>query len=151
MRDMPTIFTSIIEGQIPGRFVWSDERCVAFATIAPITDGHMLIVPRAEVDRFTEADDALLAHLTTVAKRIGAALESSFDAPRAAMLIAGFEVPHLHIHVLPAWGESSLSFDRADPDVPAGRLDAAAEKLREALRRAGHGAHVPRLMSSPEV
>lgn len=151
MRGMSTIFTSIIEGHIPGRFVWADERCVVFATIAPISDGHVLVVPREEVDRFTEADDDLFAHLMAVAKRIGSALEASFDAPRAAILVAGFEVPHLHIHVLPAWGESSLGFEHADPDVPAGRLDAAAEKLREALRRAGHGAHVPRELGSPEL
>ncbi|WP_123304395.1 HIT family protein [Bogoriella caseilytica] len=148
---MSTIFTSIIEGQIPGRFVWADEHCVVFATIAPISDGHMLVVPREEVERFTDADDALVAHLMMVAKRIGSALEESFDAPRAAILVAGFEVPHLHIHVLPAWGESSLSFEHADPDVPPGRLDAATEKLREALRRAGHGSQVPREMGSPAL
>lgn len=151
MEGMSTIFSSIIDGEIPGRFVWSDARCVVFSTIAPISDGHMLVVPREEIDRFTEADDDLFAHLMTVAQRIGAALEASFDAPRAAILVAGFEVPHLHIHVLPAWGESSLNFDHADPNVPAGRLDAAAEKLREALRRAGHGDQVPRDLSSPAL
>jgi diadenosine tetraphosphate (Ap4A) HIT family hydrolase len=148
---MATLFTRIIEGDIPGRFVWSDDVCVAFATIAPISDGHVLVVPRAEVDRFTAATDELLAHLMSVAKVIGSAQETAFGAPRAALLVAGFEVPHLHLHVLPAWGEAHLSFRDAKPDTPGERLDEAMETLREALRAAGHGDHVPRLLGSPEL
>jgi len=148
---MPTLFTRIIDGEIPGRFVWSDEACVAFATIAPISDGHVLVVPRAEVDRFTAASDELLAHLMGVARRIGAAQEAAFDAPRAALLVAGFEVPHLHLHVLPAWGEAHLSFADAKPDTPGERLDEAMERLRAALRAAGHGAHVPQRLDSPAL
>ncbi len=148
---MPTLFTRIIDGEIPGRFVWSDEACVAFATIAPISDGHVLVVPRAEVDRFTTASDELLAHLMGVARRIGAAQEAAFDAPRAALLVAGFEVPHLHLHVLPAWGEAHLSFADAKPDTPGERLDEAMERLRAALRAAGHGAHVPPRLDSPAL
>ena len=148
---MPTLFTRIIDGEIPGRFVWSDEACVAFATIAPISDGHVLVVPRAEVDRFTAASDELLAHLMAVARRIGAAQEAAFDAPRAALLVAGFEVPHLHLHVLPAWGEAHLSFADAKPDTPGERLDEAMERLRAALRAAGHGEHVPPRLDSPAL
>lgn len=145
---MSTLFTRIIDGEIPGRFVWADEACVAFATIAPITDGHVLVVPRAEVPRFTDADDDLLAHLTLVAKRIGTAQQEAFDAPRAALLVAGFEVPHLHLHVLPAWGEEQLSFANARQDLPAAQLDASAERLRDALRAGGHGARVPATLGS---
>lgn len=140
---MPTLFTRIIDGEIPGRFVWSDERAVVLLTIAPITDGHALVVPRAEIEQLTDAPDDLLAHLTTVAKAVGRAQQAAWDAPRAALLVAGFEVPHLHLHVLPAWDESSLTFANARPDVPADELDAAAQRLRDALRAAGHGAHVP--------
>jgi histidine triad (HIT) family protein len=145
---MSTLFTRIIDGEIPGRFVWADEACVAFATIAPITDGHVLVVPRAEVARFTDADDDLLAHLTRVAKRIGTAQQEAFGAPRAALLVAGFEVPHLHLHVLPAWGEEQLSFAHARQDLPAAQLDASAERLRDALRAGGHGAQVPATLGS---
>ncbi|WP_136519373.1 MULTISPECIES: HIT family protein [Cellulomonas] len=148
---MATLFTRVIDGQIPGRFVWADDRAVAFATIAPITDGHVLVVPRAEVDRFTEADDDLLAHLAVVAKTIGRAQERAFGAPRAALLVAGFEVPHLHLHVLPAWDESSLTFANARHDLPAEQLDAAAERLRDALRAQGDGAHVPAALTSPAL
>ncbi len=148
---MTTLFTRLIDGDIPGRFVWADDRAVAFGTIAPITDGHVLVVPRAEVASFTEADDDLLAHLTVVAKRIGRAQQAAWDAPRAALLVAGFEVPHLHLHVLPAWGEGELSFANARHDLPAEQLDAAAERLRDALRSAGEGAHVPARLDSPAL
>jgi diadenosine tetraphosphate (Ap4A) HIT family hydrolase len=148
---MTTLFTRIIDGEIPGRFVWADDRAVAFATIAPITDGHVLVVPRAEVAQLTDAEDDLLAHLVVVAKTIGRAQQAEFDAPRAALLVAGFEVPHLHLHVLPAWGEAELSFTNARDDVPAADLDAAAERLRTALRAAGHGAHVPPSLASASL
>ena len=148
---MSTVFSKIIAGEIPGRFVWADDQCVAFATIAPITDGHMLVVPREEVDQLTDAPDELLAHLAVVAKRIGRAQRAAWDAPRAAVLVAGFEVPHLHLHVLPAWDEAALRFDNARPDVPGEELDAAAERVRAALREAGHGANVPAQLGSPEL
>lgn len=145
---MTTLFTKIIDGEIPGRFVWADDACVAFTTIAPITDGHALVVPRAEVVELVDADDALLGHLMSVARTVGAAQKAEWSAPRAALLVAGFEVPHLHLHVLPAWDEASLSFRNARTDVPADELDAAAERLRERLRADGHGAHVPRDLAS---
>ncbi len=145
---MATLFTRIIDGEIPGRFVWADDVAVSFLTIAPIADGHALVVPRAEVDQFTAADDELLAHLVSVAKVIGLAQQAAWDAPRAAVLVAGFDVPHLHLHVLPAWGEAHLSFANARPDTPADQLDAAAARLRAALRDAGHGDHVPASLGS---
>jgi diadenosine tetraphosphate (Ap4A) HIT family hydrolase len=148
---MATLFTKIIDGEIPGRFVWADDVAVAFATIAPITDGHVLVVPRVEVDQLTDAPDELLAHLTSVAKSIGQAQKAAWDAPRAALLVAGFEIPHLHLHVLPAWDEASLTFANARHDVPVDELDAAAERLRAALRDAGHGAHVPARLGSPAL
>lgn len=148
---MPTLFSRIIAGEFPGRFVWADEHAVAFTTIAPITDGHTLVVPRAEIEQLTDAPDDLLAHLTRVARDIGRAQRAAWDAPRAALLVAGFEVPHLHLHVLPAWDEASLTFANARTDVPAAELDAAAERLRGALRDAGHGAQVPRDLGSPAL
>ena len=148
---MSTLFTKIIAGDIPGRFVWADDVAVAFGTIAPITDGHMLVVPRAEIVQLTEAPDDLLAHLMVVAKAIGLAQQQAWSAPRAALLVAGFEVDHLHLHVLPAWGEAELSFRNARTDVPAEELDAAAERIRATLRDQGHAAHVPTTLSSPAL
>ena len=148
---MATLFTKIIDGEIPGRFVWADDVCVAFATIAPITDGHVLVVPRAEVAELTQAPDDVIAHLAVVARTIGAAVQAEWDAPRAALLVAGFEVPHLHLHVLPAWDEASLTFANARTDLSADTLDAAAERVRSALRAAGHGNRVPHSLGSPAL
>ena len=82
----------------------------------------MLVVPRAEIVQLTEAPDDVLAHLVLVAKTIGQAQQQAWSAPRAALLVAGFEVDHLHLHVLPAWGEAELSFRNARTDVPAAEL-----------------------------
>lgn len=145
---MSSVFSLIIGGVIPGNFAWADDVCVAFATIAPITPGHMLVVPRAEVPRFTDADDDLLAHLVVVAKRVGRAQERAFDAPRAALIVAGFEVPHTHLHVLPAWDEKALTFANARP-ASADELVRTTERVRTALRELGHTENVPATVGSP--
>ncbi|MDQ4011340.1 MAG: HIT family protein [Actinomycetota bacterium] len=140
---MPTLFSRIIHGDIPGRFVWSEQRCVAFLSIAPLRPGHTLVVPRDEVDEWTDAEDNLVARLMVVAKQIGAAQKIAFDAPRAGLMIAGLEVPHLHVHVFPSWGIDDFDFANADRDPDPAELDAAADTLRAALRTAGHGDRVP--------
>ena len=146
---MATLFTKIIDGEIPGRFVWADDVAVAFLTIAPIRPGHTLVVPRTEVDDFTDADDATVAHLTTVAKAIGTAQKQAWSAPRAGLVVAGFEVPHLHVHVLPIWNEGDLNFANARPDTPAAELDAAAQTLRAALTATGNSDRVPATVDRP--
>lgn len=140
---MSTLFTKIINGDIPGRFLWKDELCVAFLTIGPLTDGHALVVPRQEIDKWTDAAPELMTHLTTVAQTIGQAQVGAFDAPRAGLIIAGFEVEHLHVHVFPAYGLDNFSFSAVDNNPDPAVLDANAEKLRIALRAAGHGEFVP--------
>jgi len=130
---MPTLFTRIINGDLPGRFVWTDDRAVAFLTIAPLTAGHTLVVPRAEVDDWTDLEPQLLAHVMTVSRTIGAALKRAFDAPRAGLVVAGFEVPHAHVHVFPAWQMSDFDFGRIDPDVSAQELDANQKRILAAL------------------
>lgn len=140
---MPTLFSRIIKGEIPGRFVWSDERCVAFLTIGPLRYGHALVVPRTEVDEWTDADDDLFLHLSGVAKVIGAAQKVAFDAPRAGLVIAGFEVDHLHLHVFPSWGIGDFDFGQVDNDPDPAEMDRARDALQAALRDAGHGEHVP--------
>lgn len=135
---MATLFTMIIDGDIPGRFVWRDETCVAFLTIAPITTGHTLVVPRAEVDHWVDLEPAVAAHLMSVAQRVGQAQMAAFAPARIGMIIAGMEVPHTHLHVIPIETEADLSFARADAGVAPESLDAAADALRVALREAGH-------------
>lgn len=140
---MSTLFSRIIQGDLPGRFVYRAQRCAAFLTIAPLRPGHVLVVPRDEISEWTDTDDDLLSELMLVGKRIGAAQKAAFGAPRAGLIIAGFEVPHVHLHVFPTWGIDDFDFGQADPDPDPADLDAAADALRAALRSAGHAGQVP--------
>jgi diadenosine tetraphosphate (Ap4A) HIT family hydrolase len=133
---MPTTFTRIIDGELPARFVYTDDLVVAFLSIAPLTPGHTLVVPREEVDQWTDAAEPLLHHCLDVARRIGNAVKQAFGAPRAGLVIAGLEVPHLHVHVVPAWTLDDFSFSRAKPASDE-ELDEAAARLRPALATAG--------------
>ncbi|MDO4242621.1 MAG: HIT family protein [Actinomyces sp.] len=146
---MSTLFTKIINGEIPGRFVWADETCVAFATIEPHTDGHVMVVPRQEIDSYVDAPDELVAHLAIVARRIGAVQTRVFDAPRAGIVVAGYGVNHLHVHVLPIRNEEDLSFSSARRDLPPELIDSAMETLRAGLREDGWSAFVPRSIAAP--
>jgi diadenosine tetraphosphate (Ap4A) HIT family hydrolase len=132
---MPTVFTQIVDGQLPARFVHTDDMAVAFLSIAPLTPGHTLVVPRVEVDQWTDADEPLLQHCMSVARRIGNAAKAAFGAPRVGLVIAGLEVPHLHIHVFPAWTMQSFDFAQVKPASDE-ELDEAADRLRRALAEA---------------
>jgi len=134
---MPTIFTRIIEGQIPGTFVWRDECCVVFLSINPMAHGHCLVVPIEEVDHWVDADSDLIAHLFEVTRVIGVALKEAFGCERVGVIIAGYEVPHTHIHVIPTQSMSQLSFANAATTIDRNSMDAAADAIRSALRHAG--------------
>lgn len=140
---MPTLFTRIIDGEIPGRFVWQDDVVVAFLTIAPITPGHTLVVPRREIEHWLEADADTLAKVMAVAQTIGRAQEKAFGAQRVGVLLEGYEVPHLHVHVWPTQSPADFDVKRVDPAPDPSAMDEAAEALRAALRAAGHGESVP--------
>jgi histidine triad (HIT) family protein len=140
---MTTLFSKIIDGELPGRFVWSDDRAVGFLSINPLGPGHTLVVPRAEVDHWVDADAELVAHLTAVSHTIGKAVQGIWAPPRVGLLVAGFEVPHLHVHVFPAWDMAAFDFANAATSVDDVEQDANQSALKSALRDAGHGAHVP--------
>lgn len=140
---MTTLFTKIIDGELPGRFVWADDVAVGFLSINPLGPGHTLVVPRAEVDHWVDAEPALVAHLNSVAHVVGRAVARVWSPPRVGVIVAGFEVPHLHVHVFPAWAMSAFDFANAAASVDAAEQEGHAEALRAALREAGHGAHVP--------
>jgi len=133
---VPSIFSRIIDGELPGRFVWRDERCVAFLSIAPLRLGHTLVVPVAEVDHWIDLEPDLAAHLMTVAQRIGVAQQRAFAPARVGLIIAGMEVPHTHLHVIPIDAESDLHFANAR-SRPDEEMDAAADALRAALEELG--------------
>jgi histidine triad (HIT) family protein len=129
---MATLFTRIINGDLPGRFVYADELAVAFLTISPLTPGHTLVVSREEVDQWTDAGQPLLHHCLDIARRIGNAAKQAFDAPRAGLIIAGLEIPHLHVHVFPVWSLEDFDFSRARAASDE-ELDQAAARLQAAM------------------
>ncbi len=130
---MATVFTKIINGEIPGRFVYEDEQIVAFLTIEPMTQGHTLVVPRAEIDQWQNLDPAVFSRVMEVSQLIGKAVCLAFDADRAGVIIAGLEVPHLHVHVFPARNLSDFGFANVDRSPTAESLDEAQTKIKAAL------------------
>jgi diadenosine tetraphosphate (Ap4A) HIT family hydrolase len=134
---MPTIFTRIIDGELPGTFVWRDERAVALMSINPLARGHVLVVPIAEVDHWIDLDPADTRHLFDVARVIGAAQAAAFRCVRVGVIVAGYEVPHTHVHVIPTSSMSELNFANAASSVDRTELESAAEAIRAQLRAAG--------------
>lgn len=130
---MPSVFTRIIDGELPGRFVHTDDRCVAFLSIAPLQPGHTLVVPREEIDHWIDLPDDLAAHLMVVARRVGRAQQQVFAPARVGMMIAGMEVPHTHLHVLPIGAEADMHFENADTSPSDEMMDDAQRRIREAL------------------
>jgi len=135
---MATLFTRIIQGELPGRFVWRDPRAVAFLTIAPLQPGHTLVVPIQEVDHWLDLEPELCAHLMGVAYKIGKGVQRAFQPVKVALMIAGLEVPHTHLHLVPIWKLQDMNFANADAHPSPESLDRAAEQLRQALRELGY-------------
>ncbi len=134
---MPTLFTKIIDGELPGTFVWKDDEVVAFLSIQPVQPGHTLVVPRAEIDHWIDLEPPLLHRVTTVAQTIARAQQSTYEPHKVGLLVAGLEVPHVHLHVIPlVHGEIDLHLDRATQATPE-QLAVEAERIRAALRDQG--------------
>jgi histidine triad (HIT) family protein len=134
---MSTIFSRIIDGEIPGTFVWRDDECVAFLSINPLRPGHTLVVPRAEIDHWVDCPPDLRDHLMEVSQTIGKAIAVAFPSERVGLMIAGLEVPHLHLHLVPINGVRDLDFANAALSVERSALDVVAFAIREALTAQG--------------
>ena len=134
---MATVFTMIIEGKIPGTFVWKDPQCVAFMSINPLREGHTLIVPREEIEHWIDCPDELRDHLFSVSQTIASAIEGVYRPEKVGLMIAGLEVPHTHIHLVPIDGVHDLDFANAAVNVEREELEGAAAKIRERLVTAG--------------
>ena len=134
---MATIFSRIISGEIPGTFVWRDDRCVAFLSINPLAYGHVLVVPINEIDHWIDAPADLVAHLFEVTRVIGLAQERAFRCERIGVIIAGYEVPHTHVHVVPTNSMAQLAFANAADSVERDELVAAAAAIRGELKAMG--------------
>jgi histidine triad (HIT) family protein len=135
---MATIFTQIIDGKLPAHFVWKDDRCVAFLSNRPLRPGHSLVVPREEIDHWIDLEASLLDHLMETAQAIGRAQMAGFKPERIGVMLAGLEVPHCHLHVVPILGLHDLDFSNQDPDPDPQMMDDAAETVRRELRKLGY-------------
>ncbi len=135
---MASIFTQIINGEMPGHFVWKDDVCVAFLTIAPLKPGHTLVVPRDEVDSWTDLRPELMQHLAGVAHAIGRALDKVYEPEKVGLTILGLEVRHVHLHVSCIWKPTDLDFGNADGNATPESVAAEAEVVRGALRDLGY-------------
>jgi histidine triad (HIT) family protein len=130
-----TLFSRIIQGQIPGTFVYRDDFCVAFMTINPITTGHLLVVPIDEVDEWTDLPSELSSHLFKVAAQISEAQKIAFKCARIALIIAGYEIPHCHLHLIPSNSMADLNFENAITSSNRDDLEHSAALIIAELRR----------------
>lgn len=134
---MATVFTHIINGTLPARFVWKDEQCVAFLSNRPLKIGHTLVVCRKEVDHWLDLEADLAKHLMAVAQSLGKALQQGFQPLKVGLMIAGLEVPHVHLHLVPIQTVHDLDFANQNFDPDPADMDRAAATIRATLRTLG--------------
>ncbi len=132
---MASIFTRIINRELPGRFVYKDDICVAFLTIEPLTIGHTLVVPRVEIEHWIDLDDDTAAHLMLTGKRVGRAIQEVYEPRRVGLIVAGLDVPHVHLHVLQIESAGDLDFRNANTQPLDRDLDTAMEAIHAVLQR----------------
>lgn len=130
---MSSIFTKIIEGEIPGHIVAEDSDCCAFLDVNPLARGHTLVVPRKEVDRLWDLDDETYQALTLFSKRIAEAIERVIPCDRVGVAVLGLEVPHAHIHLVPIRSEGDLNFANPRVELSEAEMQQVAEQIAGAL------------------
>ena len=134
---MPSVFSRIIAGELPARMVHEDEHTVAFLSIAPLQTGHTLVVPRQEIDHWLDLPPDLLDATMHASQRVGAAIQRAFSPAKVGMMLAGLEVPHVHVHLVPIETVRDMDFANADPDPDPAAMDDAAARIRAALAGGG--------------
>lgn len=127
---MATLFSRIINQEIPSYKIAEDERFYAFLDINPLTKGHTLVVPKTEVDYLFDLDDETLAAMMLFAKRVARQLEAKTQCKRVAVVVLGLEVPHAHIHLIPINEESDVDFHREKLKMNPEEFRKVAEELR---------------------
>ena len=139
---MSSVFTNILEGRAPGRFIWRDDACFAILTIEPRTPGHTLVIPRIEVDRWTDLPEDLALHIFRVGRLIGLAQQAEWESNRVGLMYEGYVVPHAHLHVWPSWTVFEFSHTGIERNARPAALDEAADRLRSRLATRGHAEFV---------
>ena len=130
---MKTIFSKIIDGEIPCYKVAEDDRFFAFLDISPLSKGHTLVVPKQEVDYIFDLPETDLADMMLFAKRVEAALQKTVDCKRIGVAVIGLEVPHAHIHLIPIQAESDMIFSKPRVQLSPDEMSAIAAKAAEAF------------------
>ncbi|MFT3825667.1 MAG: HIT family protein [Chitinophagaceae bacterium] len=124
-----TIFSKIIAGEIPSYKIAENDKFFAFLDIFPLADGHVLVVPKIEVDKFFDVPDDYMAEMLLFAKPIAKAIEQAFECNRCGMAVVGLEVPHAHMHLVPINNIDDLNFTRGKLKRSPEELKAAQEKI----------------------
>ena len=130
---MSSIFSKIIEGSIPSYKIAENEHFYAFLDIFPLVEGHVLVVPKKETDKFFDVEDDLLAQWLLFAKPIAKAIEQAFNCDRCGISVIGLEVPHAHMHLLPINSADDLNFTRPKLKLSADELTAIQQKITASL------------------
>jgi len=129
---MTSLFTKIINGEIPCHKIAEDEDYLSFLDVRPIKPGHALVIPKKEVDYIFDVEDALLGGMMVFAKKVAKAIEKEIECERIGVMVAGLEVPHAHIHLIPMTRISDLNFAHAKA-ADNDELAEIAEKIRKHL------------------
>lgn len=130
---MPSLFTRIIQGEIPCFKIAEDEHCIAFLDIFPLKEGHTLVVPKKEVDHWIDLDAETQSHLILFAQRIAKAIQTVTGAQRIGLVIAGFEIPHTHIHLIPVNEMNEMNFSNPKIQLTEERLKELASLISSQL------------------
>lgn len=127
---MASIFTRIINREIPGHIVAEDENFIAFLDITPLVTGHTLVVPKKEVDYIFDLDDQTIAGLNVFAKKVAHAVKKAVPCKRIGVAVIGLEVPHTHVHLVPMNSIGDINFTKSKLNPSQEELAAVAEKIR---------------------
>ena len=127
---MASIFTKIINGEIPCHKIAEDDKYFAFLDINPVKEGHTLVIPKQEVDYIYDLDDESLAGLNVFAKKVGAAVKSACPCNRIGITVIGLEVPHAHVHLIPIDKLNDMSFEKPKMNPTQEKLAEVAERIR---------------------
>jgi histidine triad (HIT) family protein len=130
---MASLFTRIIQGEIPCYKIAEDDYCMAFLDIFPLKEGHTLVVPKKEVDHWIDLDAETQTHLILFAQRIGKAIQSVTGAARIGLVIAGFEIPHTHIHLIPVNSMNEMNFSNPKTQLTEERFKELASLISSRL------------------
>ncbi|MFL2840694.1 MAG: HIT family protein [Pseudohongiellaceae bacterium] len=134
---MASIFKKILSRKIPGHFVWEDNLCFSIMTIQPIREGHLMVIPKLEVDHWDDVPPETAAHLMLVAQKIAKAIKGVIPCKRIGLSVVGLEVAHTHIHLIPIDTTADLDFSLAQDTAPE-RLAATAGKIIKSLQDRGY-------------